>query len=281
MKNSNLNKIIVAMILLAFLSSCATQKIKSHPVQPFGVIGSDADLYMYLPVKNNKIFIDALLGDMAEDKYIQMAIDKTDVIHSGFFQKRSDTAVRVCANGTYPAGLTDVIFKQSYGWKKKTTVDNHEYYESYDLDVSIPHPKFAFLVMGEKKAGDMDMTLANISNPDAPDFSPDFNKFISLGEKNGVALFSANPNFIISKLLGTDLGLPVKTIEVYFFNQKDDEIYTYSFIAKTGNKGTTAALAMILSRMLDGEIKIEDYLVKVENGKISYADLAYLLKEVY
>ena len=94
-------------------------------MEPFGIIGSDADIYIYMPIEQNRSIVEQVLP-LGAGKDMKMALGRTTAVYSGVFFNQTGSEVRVCARGKYPYGMTDSFFKKKNGWnpkKQKTDIN--------------------------------------------------------------------------------------------------------------------------------------------------------------
>ena len=138
---------LAALSFVLVFASCKTAPPLPGVVRPFGMIGDDADMYIYMPIEKNKKIAEPILTSVGGES-MKQALSRTTAVYSGVFIKDRLTEIRICSTGKYPYGVTDSIFKKNNGWEPKKTKEKYKYYKSSYVDVSIPSPQISCLVMG-------------------------------------------------------------------------------------------------------------------------------------
>lgn len=272
--------LFLPLFIFTILTSCKT--VKPGFADPFGIIGEDAELYLYLPLEGNRDFVNEILGSMTEEKSIKTALAKTKTIYAGFFASKQSPELRVCTRGSYPYTLTDVIFRKQDGWEKHTSPNKYNYYEGGYIDVSIPAVQLACLSLGPSSRQNMDDFLAKLDSPSSPVFSPKFKLMLENTTMNSIGLYATKPNFLLAQMMGVNLELPIKALEIYFNkDSKNPENYKYAFNLETENPTSAYALNLLLRRVLDADISKEGNTLIIENGNISAKRLAGIVRSMY
>ena len=263
--------------------SCKTTPVPD--IDPFAAIGDGADVYVFLPVNGNSAFLEKILGNRAERKDIKTALARTKKIYAGVFNRktapRKKDETLICAVGNYPANLAGMAFKESNGWTKYIAANAVPYYSGGISGVSLPDNKNALLVLADPPEDSIKQFVENSRSEQIVPFSENFDRFVTTTAQDAVGIFVKNPNFLIAKILGTDLQLPVTASEIYLFKKSDSGLYTYSFSIATGNKMTAFALSLVLRGTLQADVKTSGMTVLIENGKLSEDDLGDLLEKVF
>jgi hypothetical protein len=274
---------VAVLFVIAIFASCKTITISE--VAPFPAIGDGADVYVFLPVDGNKVFLDKVLGDRTERQDIKEALKRTKKIYAGLFSQatspRKKDEVLVCAVGNYPANLAGMAFKEKNGWTKYIASNSVSYYSGGISAISIPNNSSAFLALADEPEHSMKRFLEDGKSEKIVPFSENFDRFVETTTKNAVGIFIKNPNFFIAKMLGTDLQLPVTTSEIYLLKDAENGMYSYNFSIETGNKMTAFALSLLLRTVVNADVKTADKTVLVENGKLSETDLGNLLQKIF
>ncbi len=274
----------LSFVLLIALAGCKTPPPLEGEVEPFGIIGKDADAYIYMPLKGNEEFIKKALPGQNEDD-MKEAFKRTDKIFSGVFFDGVNIEIRICAKGNYPYKYSGYIFKKKNGWSPKKSKEGYKYYESKYADVSIPSNLIACMVLGSEKRQNMELTLAKLQKPSFPKFPKKFND-LQLSDSSDIAIFIKNPNFFLAQILGVHLGLPLGNIEMYMKKKPSEEkkadlSYSYDLKIEVDNPRTATILKLFLGRTLGAEIKIEDSALKIENRIIPESKIINIMKSLF
>ncbi|MEL3912888.1 hypothetical protein [Treponema pedis] len=274
--------IILPLILAFIFESCKTAPILKGIEEPFGIIGDDADIYVYMPVEKNRKIVEQVLP-AATGQSMKQALSRTTAIYSGITISAAGVEVRVCARGKYPYGMTDSFFKKKDGWNPKKTKEGYKYYESPYLDVSIPSPLIACMGLGPQNRKDMQELLSRMKKPVDPEFPEKFN-FLINSNLQDIGIFVKNPDLFLSGILGVSLGLPLGKIEMYLKKASDgmqQNEYRYDLYIESGTPQTTKVAKMILQRALKAEVKVEENMLIVEGGNISEEKITAIIKSIY
>ncbi len=282
-KNSVMLSALLSIILSAFiLESCKTIPILKGIEKPFGIIGENADIYVYIPIEQNRNIVEQALP-LAAGKDMKQVLGRTSAVYSGVFFNSGLSEVRVCAVGKYPYGMTDLFFKKKNGWEPRKTKDGYKYYESPYVDISIPSPLLACVGLGPETRKHMDELLERMKNPTEPKFPEQFRSLISSGSQD-IGIFVTNSEFFLSGLLGVRLGLPLGKIEMYL--QKDltaapQSKYIYNLYVEAENPLAAKVAKTVLQKMLSTEVRVKENILIIENGNIPESKIITIVKSVY
>jgi len=274
--------ILLFIVLVSIFISCKTAPPLKGIMEPFGIIGPDADIYIYMPIEQNRSIVEQVLP-LGAGKDMKMALGRTTAIYSGVFFNQNGSEVRVCARGKYPYGMTDSFFKKKNGWNPKKTKDGYKFYESPYLDVSIPSPLIACIGMGSENRKSMEELLLRMKTPVEPKFSERFN-FLIKSDLQDIGLFVKNSDIFLSGILGVSLGLPLGKIEMYLkkdLTSASKNVYLYSLYIESENPRTAKIAKMLLQRMFNAEVKLEEDMLIIENGTIPESKIISIIKSVY
>lgn len=274
---------LVFVISLLSLFACKTLRVDE--IDPFTTIGEGADVYVFLPVEGNEIFLEKILGDRAQQKDIKIALQRTKQLYAGIFSRatnpRGKDETLVCSVGYYPSNLSDMIFLEKNGWTKTTATNGVKYYSGGINSISIPNNKNSLLIIADEPEVSMKSFLGNVGNEKFVAFSENYDTFVKTTTKDAVGIFIKNPNFLITKILGSDLQLPVKAFEIYLIKNHEDNLYNYNFTIETGNRMTAFAFSILLRSYLKADIRTSGASVYIENGKLPSDELGSLLDKVF
>ncbi len=274
---------LLILTLIAF-TGCKTPPPLKGEIEPFGIIGKNADAYIYIPVKENQEIVKKVLP-MTNEENMNKVIEMTDSFFSGIFFDGVSTELRACAKGNYPYKYSGYLFTKKEGWNPKKTKEGYKYYESEYADISIPSSLIACMVLGGKNRQKMDVTLAKLKMPSFPKFPKKFTE-LQHSNSNEIAIFIKNPNFFLAQILRVHLGLPLGNIEMYMkktdaSENKDAIFYSYNLKIEVDNPRTATILKLFLGRILGVEIKIEDSALKIENRIIPEAKIFNIMKSLF
>lgn len=282
MKTAKSILLFLFITLVSIFTSCKTAPLLKGIIEPFGIIGTNADIYIYMPVEQNRSIVEQALP-LAAGKDMKRALGRTTAVYSGVFFNRSGSEVRVCARGKYPYGMTDSFFKKKNGWDPKKTKDGYKFYESPYLDVSIPSPLIACIGMGAENRANMEELLSRMKTPVEPQFSERFNSLIK-SDLQDIGIFVKNSDVFLSGILGVSLGLPLGKIEMYLkkdLTSTSKNMYLYNLYIESENPRTAKIAKMLLQRMFNTEVKLEEDMLIIENGAIPESKIISIIKSVY
>ena len=273
------NTLAVLIVILVF-ASCKTAPPLPGIVRPFGMIGDDADMYIYMPIEKNKKIAEPILTSVGGDS-MKQALSRTTAVYSGVFVKDRLTEIRICSTGKYPYGMTDSIFKKKNGWEPKKTKEKYKYYKSSYVDVSIPSPQIACLVMGPNDRQSMEVFLGKLSKPEEAIFPQRFDDLVNSGSQD-IGIFVKNGDFFLGQIIGVQLGLPVGVIEMYL--KKNSEVeneYLYDLSIETKNVMTASLLKLFFKKQLKADVRLEENKLIIENRSVTEAKIIEIIKSLY
>ena len=279
MKRIIRNTLAVLIVILVF-ASCKTAPPLPGIVRPFGMIGDDADMYIYMPIEKNKKIAEPILTSVGGDS-MKQALSRTTAVYSGVFVKDRLTEIRICSTGKYPYGMTDSIFKKKNGWEPKKTKEKYKYYKSSYVDVSIPSPQIACLVMGPNDRQSMEVFLGKLSKPEEAIFPQRFDDLVNSGSQD-IGIFVKNGDFFLGQIIGVQLGLPVGVIEMYL--KKNSEVeneYLYDLSIETKNVMTASLLKLFFKKQLKADVRLEENKLIIENRSVTEAKIIEIIKSLY
>ncbi|WP_253677381.1 MULTISPECIES: hypothetical protein [unclassified Treponema] len=271
---------LAALIFTFVLASCKTAPPLPGVISPFGMIGDGADMYIYMPIEQNKKIAEPILTSVGGDA-MKQALGRTTAVYSGVFVKKGLPEIRVCSTGKYPYGLTDSIFKKKNGWEPKKTKAKYKYYKSPYLDVSIPSAQIACLVMGPDDRQSMEAFLGKLASPEEAVFSQRFDALVNSGSHD-IGIFVTNGDFFLGQIIGVQLGLPVGVIEMYL--KKNTEVeneYLYDLSIETKNAMTSALLKLFFKKQLKADVRLEDNKLIIENRSVAENRIIEIIKSLY
>lgn len=278
MKKSN-HFFLKTMMLLIFLSipSCVTAPVIMQD-NLFGIVGNNADMYIYLPLAGHRALAENLMSQYADAHDVQQILDHTKVIALGSFAQEE---LRVCLIGSYPAGFADILFPSSKGWERKKNTAGIKYYHGDTADVSLPAHNLACLVVNPAAPARMNTLLNRLADPESPAFSERFLHTVRHDEQfNTAALYIKEARSAITALLGFQLGLSFTDLELYLQPAADPvfEEYQYSLSVKTSEIPSVITVTMLLRRLLHADIRIENNTIFIDNGRFSKAQMEALIQ---
>ena len=279
MKRIIRNTLIVLTFILVF-ASCKTAPPLPGIVRPFGMIGDDADMYIYMPIEKNKKIAEPILTSVGGDS-MKQALSRTTAVYSGVFIKDRLTEIRICSTGKYPYGMTDSIFKKKNGWEPKKTKEKYKYYKSSYVDVSIPSPQIACLVMGPNDRQSMEAFLEKLSKPEEALFPQRFDDLVNSGSQD-IGIFVKNGDFFLGQIIGVQLGLPVGVIEMYLKkNPKVENEYLYDLSIETKNIMTASLLKLFFKKQFKADVRLEENKLIMENRPVTESKIIDIIKSLY
>ena len=269
-----------ALIFILVFASCKTAPPLPGIVRPFGMIGDDADMYIYMPIEKNKKIAEPILTSVGGDS-MKQALSRTTAVYSGVFIKDRLTEIRICSTGQYPYGMTDSIFKKKNGWEPKKTKEKYKYYKSSYVDVSIPSPQIACLVMGPNDRQNMEVFLGKLNKPEEALLPQRFDALVNSGSQD-IGLFVKNGDFFLGQIIGVQLGLPVGVIEMYL--KKNSEVeneYLYDLSIETQNMMTASLLKLFFKKQLKADVRLEENKLIIENRPVTESKIIEIIKSLY
>ncbi|MEL3907761.1 MAG: hypothetical protein P1P64_01950 [Treponemataceae bacterium] len=283
--HTKLQVITKFIFVISLFSLFACQTTQVNEIDPFATIGEGADVYVFLPIDGNEFFLEKILGEKAQQKDIKTALERTEKLYAGIFTQKTSPRAKdetlICSIGDYPAHLADMIFKETNGWTKTQANNGVNYYSGGINSISIPNNKNSLLVIAKEPEVSMKPFLENANNEKFVTFSENYDSFVKTTTKDAVGIFIKNPNFLIAKILGSDLQLPVKASEIYLIKNTEENFYTYNFTIETGNRMTAFALNTILRAYLKADVRTSDAKVYIENGKLTSDKLSNLINKIF
>ena len=274
--------ILPIVFILILFTSCKTASSKYGDTNPFGIIGKNADIYVYIPIKGNRSIVEKALP-FADDQSMKKAFSYTNTFYSCIFMKYSLGEIRLCDNWIYHYTLTDSIFKKKNGWTRKKTKENYKYYESPYIDISIPNSEIALISLGYEQRENMELILKKMSLPQEPEFSARFNKLLN-SDSGDIGIFICNSDFFLGQILGVRLGLPLGKMEMYLkknLMSKNNAQYDYNLIMEANNPQSALVIKLFLQKVLKAEAKIEDNIIIIENKTIPEEKIISIIKSLY
>lgn len=271
---------LAALIVILVFASCKTAPPLPGIVRPFGMIGDDADMYIYMPIEKNKKIAEPILTSVGGES-MKQALSRTTAVYSGVFVKDRLTEIRICATGKYPYGMTDSIFKKKNGWEPKKTKEKYKYYKSSYVDISIPSPQIACLVMGPDNRQNMEVFLGKLSKPEEALFPRRFDDLVNSGSQD-IGIFVKNGDFFLGQIIGVQLGLPVGVIEMYL--KKNSEVeneYLYDLSIETQNMMTASLLKLFFKKQLKADVRLEENKLIIENRPVTESKIIEIIKSLY
>ncbi|MBQ7613091.1 MAG: hypothetical protein IJU92_08520 [Spirochaetaceae bacterium] len=277
------NYFIFSLLSVAALLFFGCKTVQITDIDPFGIIGDKADVYVFMPVDGNEEFLDIILDQKVEKSDLKTALSRTKTISAGIFTSATNVVKKdetlICAEGNYPPSLTGFIFDEKNGWKKSTAANGVAYYSGGINAVSIPNTKNTLLALASQPEETMYRFLERAKNKTSPGFSEAFERFVENPTKGTVGIFVKNPNFLFARILGTDLQLPLQGSEIFLKRQKDGS-YTYDFGIKTSNALTAFGVSLAVRAALNAEVTLDGNTVQVKNGKLPKTQLSDMLKKL-
>lgn len=276
-------RLIFSLILLCVFTSCKTVKSVQGVIEPFGIIGDDADIYVYIPIKEHKKIVESALP-LAAGNDMKKALARTDVVYSGICFDIKGSEVRICAKGNYPHKMSDSAFTKKNGWIPKKTEEGIKYYTSPYADISIPLQSLVCMDLGAENRKGMEELLSRMKKSERPVFSKKFDLFIQSDSKD-IGIFVKNPDFFLSGIFGIKLGLPLGQISMYLKKDSNghtaEQNYIYNLYIETENKNTAFAAKIILQKLLGLPVLIDNDFLIIENGSISEEKIIKIIKSMY
>ena len=137
--------------------------------------------------------------------------------------------------------------------------------------------------MGSENRKSMEELLLRMKTPVEPKFSERFN-FLIKSDLQDIGLFVKNSDIFLSGILGVSLGLPLGKIEMYLkkdLTSASKNVYLYSLYIESENPRTAKIAKMLLQRMFNAEVKLEEDMLIIENGTIPESKIISIIKSVY
>lgn len=267
-----------AVLVLFFSAGCASHSDK-YGIQPFGAVGTKADVYVFASVSGNEPLLKTVLTAFVPEKTAAQYLKRTSALYIGV-EYGSAPSVTLASAGSYPVNMSGVLFSKKDGWEKRrfAGMKNIAYYHSQAADITLPSKHRAFALLGDKDRNTA-VFLQRVSNPEQPVFPPRFQTLAETGGKGEIGLYARSGSAVAAQLFGMeDIELPVRSIELYLKNTGSS--YHYSAVFEAVNARAASVLRMLLGAVLAGTFSIQETSVFVENADISEAELVELLRGI-
>ncbi len=281
-----ITRMAAALAAAVFFAGCAGS-IRPEKIDPVGIIGNDAQLYIAAPVKDNEVLLTRIMQRFFTKKTAKQYLSRTSCVYSGIvFDKKE---MRVCSFGSYPASLSGNIFKKRDGWEKRRVepletdskaARSISYYHSPMADVSLAVKGLALVCAGgldtAAKQQSSEAFFRRVYQPDTVVLPPRFEAACKSGHT--IALYSGKPEFIIAMIIGSsDITLPVTALEFYFSPQENGT-YMYDAVFQTPDKRSAFFVKMLAGKFFSADtISVQDSAVIIEKGVLTLDRLASLL----
>ncbi len=286
MINKHLRTVVrmgVAFVAAVFFAGCAGS-IRPEKIDPVGIIGNDAQLYIAAPVHSNEVLLNRIMQRFFAKKAAKQYLSRSSCIYLGIaFDKKE---IRICSLGSYPASLSGSIFKKKDGWEKRLSIPSEgnrksgriiPYYHSQIADASLSVKGLALLCAGGMaKNSDLRNTeafLQRVYNPVVVALPPRFEAACNTG--NTIALYSGKPELLLAMIIGSsDITLPVTALEFYFSPQKNGT-YVYDAVFHTPDKRSAFFVKMLAGKLFSADtILVQDSTVIIEKGVLTVEKLS-------
>ena len=141
-----LSELIALTALCSLLFSCASSSVKTE-ADPLALLGKGADMYFYVPVKENRPLVENLMCLMAgmDENDASLLASRIDLLYISMGNEALGS-VRIYAEGSFPSIGQKMALNEKNGWGKKsyTPKDSSEkidYYSSDSFNVAFPSTK--------------------------------------------------------------------------------------------------------------------------------------------
>ena len=269
----------LAITATIFFAGCATRP-DIYGVQPFGVVGAEADMYIFAPVSGNEDLLKTLFTTFVPKKTAEQYLTRTSALYIGAeYDGTAAPEVTVVSTGSYPVSLSGLLFSKKDGWEKRRVVSSGNggtYYHSKAADIVL-QSKSAFALLGSGGRNTDDFLL-RMSEPRQPVFPVRFQTMIESGGAGEISIYAPSGSRVIVALFGLqDIELPIRSIELYL-KKNADAVYRYSAVFEVANPRAAVVLRALLGAVLNGSLSVQDSSIFVENADISETELISLFR---
>lgn len=275
------NILIVALVL----SSCATIK---PPIQKdlYTYLGSSADIYCVVPVKQNKALVERLATVWIQkqddkNKSINSFIDRCDLAYVGIYEQK----IIAVLQGNFPKQTTSLLLSSQKGWKTKKNKTSGTWFVSDSLAVKIPSSNLIFAVLSTTETDTINFPLELLTDfAPARDFTikPSFLRYIenaSLDERIG--LYIQNPQKIQSALFGPLFEIPVTSADIFLTHLKTSDDYNLSSTITVTDERFMRAFLLLVRLGLGFSARTEGTNLLIDNFPVTIDQLADFSQIVY
>nr|WP_298680039.1 hypothetical protein [uncultured Treponema sp.] len=275
---SRIMEIGFSIAVIIFISSCMSRSTQ-HDARAFGIIGTEADAYIFSPVSGNESLLLTILTHFVSEQTVLQYLNRTSALYIGVNYEETPS-ITVVSSGSYPVSLGYLLFSKKDGWEKHRAValNNHTYYNSSVADVVLQE-KNAFALFGGTQRNTAAF-LQRIAEPHQPVFPPRFQVLGEAGRTDTIGLYTRSGNRVAAALLGLDgIELPIRSIELYL-KKNSDSIYRCFAVLEATDTRTALVVRLLLSRVMDGDFSVQDASVFVENADITEIELIKMLEHI-
>ena len=275
--------ILSACLLIAaalFSAGCTTRPDK-YGVQPFGVVGAEADVYIFAPVSGNEPLLKALLAVFVPEETADRYLSRTSALYVGL-RYETEPSITAASVGSYPINLAGLLFSKKDGWEKRHSsgAGDISYYHSETADIEFRSSHNAFVLLGGS-ARNTEAFLQRISVPQSPAFPLRFQTLIENGTAGEAGVYVRSGYRIASHMLGLqDIELPIQSIELYL-KKESEKTYRYSAVFEATNARTALILRVLIGNVMTGKLSVQGSSLFIENADISEMELIKLLRSFY
>lgn len=261
------------------LTSCATGTPPIHSLEPFGIIGEGADIYVFVPVKGNEFLLNTLCGTAIPQSTLNQYTARTNAVFAGLFLTK-EPVMRLCSYGSYPWFFADSLFPQKDGWEKRPAegANTVPYYHSAQVDVALPASALACISLGNDPRS-TEAFLQRITKPQKPEFPERFQSFIEKEtELNSIGIYIRS-GALLSNMFkqNYEVNLPLSSIELYV-TPKDDEHYAYQAVITAAHARIARLLSVFAGSVFHADITVQDSQLLLNNGIFTTQELRALLQ---
>lgn len=265
----------IAAVLLS--AACATRS-DAHSIQPFGAVGTEADVYVFASVAGNEPLLKTVFMAFVPETTAEQYLKRTEALYIGAEYGGSTPEVTMVSAGSYPVALSGLLFSKKDGWEKRrsTSYGKETYYHSSAADIVL-RSKNAFALLGSGTRN-TEGFLQRVSEPRQPVFPVRFQTLVDAGGEGEIGVYAPSGSRVAAALFGLqDIALPVRSIALYL-KKNTDASYRYSAVFEAVNTRAALVLRALLGAVLKGTLSVQDASIFVENADISEAELISLFR---
>ncbi len=274
-----LSELIALTVICSLLFSCASSSRKAE-AKPLAVLGVGADMYFYVPVKENKPLVENLMSIMAgmDENDASLLASRIDSLYISI-GKDVPESVKVYAEGSFPSIGQKMALKEKNGWEKnsytpKDSSEKIEYYSSVSgFNVAFPTTKI--LIASQ----DIFPMLDNYTYPHAE--LPECESWFDGQEHDDKAMlfYVVEPASFMRKMVGS---IAEKWCDnVYGEIKKDGKTSSYyaTLYLELSNPKTQKSLEGLIKALTGIEVSsVGDNVLKIQDLKLSEQDVMNVLR---
>jgi len=277
-----------------FFSSCKSLP-DSAPVDPLSLVDTDAGLYIYIPVQQNRAFVNRTFSQLTgfSEKDADQIVSRTQFI--AVAAGTSDGSTQIATIGEYPVKYLKYGVNEKNGWIESSFTVNENTYPVYlntskQLQLSVPSPYNAVAsckVDSMMKKYDFYEGLAmNTDSKTVADaipagFDEAAYKQLTTINKGEIQFYSTEPSQLVKLFLGKKVDIGINKASGYLLPVENKESFgIYIDIELKDPKTMKASCGLLKLAMFPVTAKIQQIsskTIRVSDIEVSWKQLSNLM----